>query len=110
MLWRHYDEDSNRAEVRRGRELVLSFTATSGNYDYGFNWVFRQDGTLAMEVLLTGIMETKGVPLSPDRGGMGDMSGTYGHRVGPGVLAVSHQHFFNFRLDLDVDGPTPNTV
>src|SRR5205085_10673057 len=34
----------------------------------------------------------------------------FGHMVAPGVLAVSHQHFFNFRLDMDVDGASPNHV
>src|SRR5262249_34832375 len=32
-----------------------------------------------------------------------------GHRVAPGVLAPHHQHFFNYRLDFDVDG-TKNAV
>jgi primary-amine oxidase len=32
-----------------------------GNYDYGFNWVFHQDGTLEIEVLVSGIMQTKGI-------------------------------------------------
>ena len=33
----------------------------------------------------------------------------YGHLVDRNLLAVHHQHFFNFRLDMDVDG-TKNSV
>src|SRR5215471_2310306 len=61
ILWKHYDLDTGHNETRRARELVLSWIATVGNYDYGFNWIFHQDGTLEMDVILTGIMQTKGV-------------------------------------------------
>ena len=107
LLWKHFDRDNNHNDSRRSRELVLSWIATVGNYDYGFNWIFHQDGTLEMQVLLTGIMETKGVDLpsaahhSPEA--------AYGHLVDRNLLAVHHQHFFSFRLDLDVDG-TKNSV
>ncbi len=105
LLWKHDDRDRHSNESRRGRELVLSWIATVGNYDYGFNWVFHQDGTLEMEVLLTGYMETKAVNLQKVPDGH-DHSGDlrYGHLVAPNLLAVHHQHFFNFRLDLDIDG------
>jgi primary-amine oxidase len=102
VLWRHYDEDAKTTESRRSRELVLSSILTIANYDYGFNWVFRQDGSLEMEILLTGIMMVKGVKHA---GGHED----HGHAVGPHLLAVHHQHFINFRLDFDVDG-TANSV
>jgi primary-amine oxidase len=109
LLWRHYDEDMERTAARRARELVLSFTTTSGNYDYAFNWVFRPDGSMGLEALLSGIMLPKGVR-ARQAGGHGEGAAErYGHLVAPNVLAVSHQHFFNFRLDMDVDGPS-NTV
>jgi primary-amine oxidase len=98
LLWKHYDYTTN--ESRRARELVLSFIATAGNYEYGFNWVFHQDGCLEMETLLTGIMASKGVAVRTAVHG----KETHGHLVAPNVEAVHHQHFFNFRLDLDVDG------
>lgn len=89
--WKHGDN------VRRSRELVVSFWSQPGNYEYGFDWVFHQDGTLEMQVHLTGIMAAKGVA-----NGAHD---PYSHLVAPNVAAPHHQHFFNFRLDLDVDGP-----
>ncbi len=102
LLWRHYDSGSRTNAARRSRELVLSSVLTIGNYDYGFNWVFRQDGSLEMEILLTGIMMVKGVA-----GHAGH--DPYGHTVGPNLRAIHHQHFMNFRLDFDVDG-TENSV
>jgi len=108
LLWKHFDRDNNHNDSRRSRELVLSWIATVGNYDYGFNWIFHQDGTLEMRVLLTGIMETKGVDLASESQNPASHEG-YGHLVDRNLLAVHHQHFFNFRLDMDVDG-TRNSV
>jgi primary-amine oxidase len=95
IAWKHGEN------TRRARELVLSSFSQPGNYEYGFDWVFHQDGTLEMRVGLTGIMAAKGVA-----------SGThdpYSHLVAPNLAAPHHQHFFVFRLDMDVDG-TPNRV
>ena len=110
LLWKHFDKGRNHNESRRSRELVLAWIATVGNYDYGFNWVFRQDGSIEMEILLSGFMETKASPLETAAGTMhheGDLR--YGHLIDKNLVAVHHQHFFNFRLDLDVDG-TQNSV
>ncbi len=109
LAWKHNDRGRNRNESRRARELVLAWVATVGNYDYGFNWVFHQDGSLEMETLLTGFMETKAVNLTKVPDGPHDHELMYGHLVAPNVLAVHHQHFFSFRLDMDVDG-TKNSV
>lgn len=108
VLWKHADYGSNRNESRRARQLVLSMIATVGNYEYGFNWVFHQDGTLEMEALLTGIMSVKGVVAKTDQ--EHQHANHYGHLVAPNIEAVHHQHFFNFRLDLDVDGSGNNVV
>ena len=109
LLWKHYDSGSDRNESRRGQDLVLAYVATVGNYDYAFQWVFRQDGSLAVECLLTGIMTVKGIDpaaVTPYQHGR-EMTG---HRVGQAVEAVHHQHFFNFRLDMDVDGADANSL
>jgi primary-amine oxidase len=98
ILWKHVDLVSNRTEVRRSRRLVVSSIATVGNYEYGFYWYFYLDGTMQLEVKLTGIMSTMGV----DDQGVGD---AHASMVAPGLAAPFHQHMFNVRLDMEVDGP-----
>ena len=109
VLWKHVDYTSLpflHNESRRARQLVLSWFANVGNYEYGFDWVFHQDGTLEMEALLTGIMAARGV--GDDHAEHDEAS--HGHKVAPNVEAVHHQHFFNFRLDMDVDGVANSVV
>lgn len=111
LLWKHYDKGQNWNESRRARDLVVTWIATVGNYDYGFNWIFHQDGSLEMEVSLTGFMDVKASPLRNVSAGdhrTGDLK--YGHLVAPNVVAVHHQHFFSFRLDLDVDGEDNSVI
>jgi primary-amine oxidase len=96
ILWKHVDLHGGRTEVRRQRRLVVSFIATVGNYEYGFYWYFYLDGSIQLEVKLTGIMSTRA--LSPDE------DTPYSPLVAPGVAAPVHQHIFCARLDLDIDG------
>lgn len=103
-LWRH------GAEARRARELVLAFYATVDNYDYGFFWVFHQDGTLELELQLTGQMNARPVSSAGDTATAHHERPAYGTRVSRDAFAPNHQHFFSFRLDFDVDGPAHNRV
>jgi len=96
VLWRHIEWRNGQGEVRRSRRLVVSSFSAIGNYDYGFFWYLYQDGTIAFEVKLTGVLSTGAV--APDT------YPEYGTLVAPGLNAMNHQHFFNVRLDLDVDG------
>jgi primary-amine oxidase len=114
LLWKHFEYYSGSNDSRRGRELVLFSIVTVGNYDYGLNWIFRQDGTLELQAVLTGIMLTRGVhsasaTTSASNGDHDEHEGQTWHLVAPNVAAVHHQHFFNMRLDFDVDGG-PNSV
>ena len=102
LLWKHYDMYSKDNQSRRARDLVIFFIATIGNYDYAINWIFHQDGALEIDAALSGIMLPKGVKDATAAG----HELPSGHLVSANVVAPHHQHFFNFRLDLDVDGPT----
>ena len=97
ILWKHVDLPSGRTEVRRSRRLVISSIATVGNYEYGFYWYFYLDGTVQLEVKLSGIMSTMGVD--------GDDPGPNANMIAPGLAAPYHQHMFNVRLDIEIDGP-----
>jgi primary-amine oxidase len=97
ILWKHTDMPSGRAEVRRSRRLVVSSIATVGNYEYGFYWYFYLDGSLQLEVKLSGIMSTMAVG--------DDGPGIHANMIAPGLAAPFHQHLFNVRLDIEVDGP-----
>lgn len=105
LLWKHYDFDSEHDETRRARWLHLTYVATVSNYDYALSWVFGQDGTIMVMGQLTGIVLPKGVEEKSVAGLGGTGIERYGRLVGPRIVAPNHQHFFNFRLDLDVDGP-----
>ena len=85
-------------EVRRSRRLVVSSIATVGNYEYGFYWYFYLDGSMQLEVKLTGIMST--MAFDPASG-----EPSHGNVIAPGLAAPHHQHLFCVRLDMDVDGP-----
>jgi primary-amine oxidase len=101
-LWERTDWRTESSEVRRRRRLVVSFVAAVGNYDYIFNWYFYQDASIEIEVRLTGINSVTAV--GPDE----DPEG-YGEFVAPRLSGPIHQHFFNFRLDMNVDDG-PNTL
>src|SRR5260370_40739622 len=101
ILWKHTDRRLDTAEVRRSRRLVISSIATVENYEYGFFWYLYQDGNIQFEIKLTGILSLGA--LQPEK------TSPYGALVAPQLYAPNHQHFFNVRLDLDLDG-VANTV
>ena len=96
ILWKHYEFRNDTFEVRRSRRLVISFFATVGNYDYGFFWYLYQDGTIQLEAKLTGIIQTAAI--APGQ------AYPWGGMVDDGLGGPTHQHFFNARLHMDVDG------
>lgn len=106
ILWRH------GGMSRRGRQLVVASIHRAGNYDYNFKWIFHQDGTIEQEIDLSGFMATRGVERDkdPDAYHTGAGRGLFGTLVAPKIEATNHQHFFSFRLDMDVDGPVKNQI
>ena len=88
---------TDETEVRRSRRLVVSSITTIGNYDYGFFWYLYQDGTI----------ESRG---QADRHHLDRRVRTrassprHGTLLAEGLYAMHHQHFFNVRLDFDLDG------
>ncbi|BAY36066.1 tyramine oxidase [Nostoc sp. NIES-2111] len=104
ILWKHYEYKTQRNDVRRNRELVITITAAVDNYDYSINWIFHQDGTIEVQNDLTGIVLVQGTEAQTQ-----SKDDAYGRLLTKNLLGVNHQHFFNYRLDMDVDGQA-NTV
>lgn len=96
ILWKHTDRRDGIPEVRRSRRLVVSSFSTVENYEYGFFWYLYQDGNIQFEIKLTGILSLGALPEG--------VKSKYGTLVAPQLYAPNHQHFFNVRLDFDIDG------
>ncbi len=101
ILWKHTNFITGETEVRRSRRLVVSSFFTIGNYDYGLFWYLYLDGTIQFEAKLTGMLYTRAVSDDSDT--------KYGTLVAPNLNAIVHEHYFNIRLDMCVDGDN-NTV
>ena len=96
ISWKHTDFRTEEVEVRRSRRLVISMICTVGNYEYGFFWYFYNDASMEVEVKLSGVLTTGAVPDGKEP--------RWGKMVAPNIYGPNHQHFFNFRLDMSVDG------
>lgn len=93
---------------RRATNLVVRMVAVIGNYDYFQDYVFQQDGRLRIRLISTGIDATKGVFAASlqDSGALDETA--YGTLIAPHRLGVNHDHFFSYRVDMDVDGVENN--
>jgi primary-amine oxidase len=101
-LWDRTDPTTFDRDARFGRELVVYSAEVNGNYTYNLEYHFRLDGGIDVVAGATGTTLNRGVPDAFT----GDAFSTL---VAPNVAAPTHQHFFNFRIDFDVDG-TANQV
>jgi len=111
--WRHYEDHQFSGSA--ARVLVLRTAAVIGNYDYVLDWRFERDGNLRVAVGATGIVETKavkgkdafetgGTAASGSAHSMAGAPDEFGHFVAENTVGVNHDHFFSYRLDVDVDG------
>ncbi len=102
ILWKHTDPVNNSTEVRRSRRLVVSSFFTIGNYDYGLFWYLYLDGTIEFEAKLTGMLYTRACETGEEM--------PYGTLVAPNLSGMVHEHYFNVRLDMSVDGDGNSVV
>jgi primary-amine oxidase len=103
-VWRHFEFGNQTYEGRPGVELVVRMASQLGNYDYLIDWVFNDAGEIDGRIGATGIDALKGVMAKTMRDPTAKDDTQYGTLVAPGLVAVQHDHYFNYRLDLDVDG------
>ena len=98
IQWKHTDESGLiPTEVRRSRRLVISSISTIGNYDYGIFWYLYLDGTIQVEIKLTGIVGISAFDEklhNPEQ----DL------KITEELVSPLHQHLFCVRLDWDLDG------
>lgn len=101
--WRHFEDGETQG--RPTRQLVLRSTAVIGNYDYIMDWRFDPDGTIEVAVGATGVIETKATEQTMAADHSAHMLEETGQYVAEHTVGVNHDHYFSYRLDLDVDGP-----
>jgi len=92
----------NVSTVRR--ELVVRWVSTIGNYDYIFDWVFQTNGTIGIDAGATGIEAVKAVLADTMHSPTAEEDTRYGTLIDHNIVGPTHQHIYNFRLDLDIDG------
>ncbi|PWN42404.1 hypothetical protein IE81DRAFT_341451 [Ceraceosorus guamensis] len=99
LLWKHTDyRVGGRAHNVRGRKFVISMVCTVANYEYQINWSFHLDGTIGLEIKLSGILNLYQLE-------QGEKPEGYGTEVAPRINAHYHQHLFSLRVDSHIDGP-----
>jgi primary-amine oxidase len=103
-IWRHTELINNTAEVRPNTELVVRMAPVVGNYDYLVDYVFDRAGNIDVKLGAYGIDATKGVASRNLRDPTAAQDTAYGTLVDERLLAVNHDHYMTFRIDMDVDG------
>ncbi len=102
-IWRHGEIVNNTIESRPQVDLVVRTISSLGNYDYVLDWIFNQAGAIKTMVGATGSDAVKGVAAKTIANATAEDT-AYGTLVAPQIVAQNHDHFFSFRLDMDVDG------
>jgi primary-amine oxidase len=103
-LWRHDEAINGTFEMRANTELVVRMAPVVGNYDYLVDYVFDRAGDIDVKLGAYGIDETKGVASSTLADPTAATDTAYGTLIAKRLLAVNHDHYMAFRLDMDVDG------
>ncbi len=108
--WRHYSSGRKEVTGVPQVELVVRHIPTLGNYDYVVDYVFSPQGNITLRVGATGFDAIKST-IAKDMESPTALADTaYGSLIAPYTVAVNHDHYFNFRLDLDIDGPKNSLV
>ncbi len=112
--WRHFEvfaqtpENFVPAEGRPHTELVVRTASEVGNYDYLIDYRFHQNGEMQIMVGATGLDAVKGVESTSMNDDTAAEDTKHGTLIAPNLVAANHDHYFNFRIDFDIDQPKNN--
>jgi len=109
-LWRHDEAMNATFEARTNTELVVRMAPVVGNYDYFVDYVFSRAGDVEVRLGAFGIDATKGVASMSVADSTAAADTAYGTLIGKRLLAVNHDHYMAFRIDMDVDGTANRLV
>ncbi|RDK92831.1 tyramine oxidase [Enterobacillus tribolii] len=107
--YKHQEMGQPNVSTER-RELVVRWISTVGNYDYIFDWVFHDNGVIGIDAGATGIEAVKGVKARTMQDPTAKEDTRYGTLIDHNIVGTTHQHIYNFRLDMDVDGENNSLV
>ncbi len=108
--WRHYATGLKSVAGEPQMEMVVRYIPTLGNYDYVIDYVFQPQGNITTKVGATGFDAVKSVTAVDMDAETAAADTAFGSLIAPYTVAPFHDHYFNFRLDLDADGPENNLV
>ncbi|KAI7803320.1 retina-specific copper amine oxidase [Triplophysa rosa] len=95
-LRRHFSDFFHNGFGGMANSALIFRTITAiGNYDYIWDFIFYQSGSVEARVHATGYISSSYKI---------DGSLEYGHQVAENVLGNIHTHFINFKVDLDILG------
>jgi len=103
--WRHYSPGAKQVTGIAQSEMVIRHIPTLGNYDYVVDYVFTPQGNITLRVGATGFDAIKTITAKTMTDQGAEEASRYGTLIAPYTMAPNHDHYFSFRLDLDVDGP-----
>jgi primary-amine oxidase len=99
-----YTRDTNL--FRTAQAVTVFMSSQLGEYNYINKWTFRDNGTIDVELGLTGALQI----LLTDNKFL-----NYGARLNPQIdaipsIGIAHQHNAYYRLDFDLDGASNDVV
>ncbi|EBV3599810.1 tyramine oxidase [Salmonella enterica subsp. enterica serovar Virchow] len=109
--WRHFEVFAQTpdkpvpAEGRPATELVVRTASEVGNYDYLIDYRLQQNGQVNIYIGATGLDAVKGVASTSMKDPSATADTAHGTLIAPNLVAANHDHYFNFKVDFDVDQP-----
>ena len=105
--WRHAGDTGSRPNGRGQTELVARLWVSAVSFDYLIDYIFTPRGSINVQTTITGVLQVQPTLLAsvdPLRR-FDQFNGVY---ISPNLVAPLRSHFISFRIDIDIDQPSPN--